>query len=44
MYICTKCVANVEPCLMTHLKGSSEEFEVLLTKDSDKEVQKNAIN
>ena len=29
---------------MTHLKGSSEEFEVLLTKDSDKEVQKNAIN
>ena len=29
---------------MTHFKGSSEEFEVLLTKDSDKEVQKNAIN
>ena len=29
---------------MTHLKGSGEEIEVMLSKNFDKEVQKNAKN
>ena len=30
--------------IMAHLKGSGEEIEVMLTKTSDKEVQKIATN